>query len=121
MVLGSFNLDRVADPLYEAFISIGLWPPTKHDTVPRTIFDDDNTRHFYDQIAWFLTRTTQRCRGAALRDAGKLLRLHPAHLPRTQPRGGIHENFGPLPALVRIPTGLTCRGFLLALVWPENN
>ena len=25
------------------------------DSVPRTIFDDDKTRHFYDQIAWFST------------------------------------------------------------------
>lgn len=53
MVLGDFNLDRVGDPLYEAFIATGLWPPTELDTVPRTIFDDDRTRHFYDQIAWF--------------------------------------------------------------------
>ena len=32
IVLGDFNLDRIGDPLYEAFI-------------------DDNTRHFYDQLA----------------------------------------------------------------------
>nr|WP_104140636.1 endonuclease/exonuclease/phosphatase family protein [Arthrobacter sp. ZGTC131] len=53
MVLGDFNLDRVGDPLYAAFIATGLWPPTELDKVPRTIFDDDNDRHFYDQIAWF--------------------------------------------------------------------
>lgn len=53
MVLGDFNLDRIGDPLYEAFIATGLWPPTELDTVPRTIFDNDKTRHFYDQIAWF--------------------------------------------------------------------
>lgn len=53
IVLGDFNLDRVGDPLYEAFIATGLWPPTELDKVPRTIFDNDNTRHFYDQIAWF--------------------------------------------------------------------
>jgi endonuclease/exonuclease/phosphatase family metal-dependent hydrolase len=53
MVLGDFNLDRIGDPLYEAFINTGLWPPTELNKVPRTIFDDDNTRHFYDQIAWF--------------------------------------------------------------------
>jgi exonuclease III len=53
MVLGDFNLDRIGDPLYEAFIATGLWPPTQLDTVPRTIFDNDKTQHFYDQIAWF--------------------------------------------------------------------
>ena len=29
IVLGDFNLDRIGDPLYEAFISTGLWPPTE--------------------------------------------------------------------------------------------
>ncbi|MBF6221769.1 endonuclease/exonuclease/phosphatase family protein [Nocardia abscessus] len=53
LVLGDFNLDRIGDPLYEAFVSTGLWPPSELNTVPRTIFDDDNTNHFYDQIAWF--------------------------------------------------------------------
>lgn len=53
MVLGDFNLDRIGDPLYEAFVDTGLWPPTELNTVPRTIFDDDKTKHFYDQIAWF--------------------------------------------------------------------
>jgi hypothetical protein len=52
-VLGDFNLDRIGDPLYEAFISTGLWPPTELNAVPRTIFDDDKTKHFYDQLAWF--------------------------------------------------------------------
>ena len=51
IVLGDFNLDRIGDPFYEAFISTGLWPPTELNAVPRTIFDDDNTRHFYDQLA----------------------------------------------------------------------
>ncbi|MFI7482492.1 endonuclease/exonuclease/phosphatase family protein [Kocuria sp. M1R5S2] len=53
LVLGDFNLDRIGDPLYQAFVSEGLWPPTELNTVPRTIFDDDEARHFYDQIAWF--------------------------------------------------------------------
>jgi exonuclease III len=56
LVLGDFNLDRIGDPLYEAFVSTGLWAPTELDTVPRTIFDNDKTRHFYDQIAWFSER-----------------------------------------------------------------
>lgn len=31
----------------------GLAPPTELDAVPRTIFDNDRSRHFYDQIACF--------------------------------------------------------------------
>ncbi|MCL2317170.1 MAG: endonuclease/exonuclease/phosphatase family protein [Actinomycetia bacterium] len=53
LVLGDFNLDRLGDPLYDAFVSTGLWPPTVLNDVPRTIFDNDRDRHFYDQIAWF--------------------------------------------------------------------
>lgn len=53
LVLGDFNLDRIGDPLFEAFVATGLWPPTELNDVPRTVFDDDRTRHFYDQIAWF--------------------------------------------------------------------
>lgn len=55
LVLGDFNLDRIGDPLYEAFVSTGLWPPPALDQVPRTIFHNDNTKNFYDQIAWFST------------------------------------------------------------------
>jgi endonuclease/exonuclease/phosphatase family metal-dependent hydrolase len=53
LVLGDFNLDRLGDPLYDAFVSTGLWPPEELNDVPRTIFDDDRENHFYDQIAWF--------------------------------------------------------------------
>jgi endonuclease/exonuclease/phosphatase family metal-dependent hydrolase len=53
LVLGDFNLDRRGDPLFAAFLSTGLWPPAELDSVPRTIFDNDKERHFYDQIAWF--------------------------------------------------------------------
>jgi len=52
-VLGDFNLDRLGDPRYNAFVSTGLWPPSVLNDVPRTIFDNDRDRHFYDQIAWF--------------------------------------------------------------------
>ncbi len=55
LVLGDFNLDRVGDPLYEAFLSTGLWPPAALNEVPRTVFDNDKAHHFYDQIAWFTT------------------------------------------------------------------
>lgn len=53
LVLGDFNLDRQGDPLYTAFLSTGLWPPTELGHVPRTVFDDDKENNFYDQIAWF--------------------------------------------------------------------
>jgi endonuclease/exonuclease/phosphatase family metal-dependent hydrolase len=53
LVLGDFNLDRMDDPLFEAFLSTGLWPPAELNDVPRTIFDDDKDHHQYDQIAWF--------------------------------------------------------------------
>jgi len=57
LVLGDFNLDRLGNPLYDAFVSTGLWPPAELDEVPRTIFDDDHDRHFYDQVAWFSAPT----------------------------------------------------------------
>ncbi len=53
MALGDFNIDRRDDPLYEAFVSTGLQPPPELAALPRTIFDDPQTSHFYDQIAWF--------------------------------------------------------------------
>lgn len=59
LVLGDFNLDRLDNPLYEAFVSTGLYPPAELNTVPRTIFDNAKTQHFYDQIAWFSTPTGQ--------------------------------------------------------------
>lgn len=57
LVLGDFNIDRRDDPLFEAFISTGLWPPPALNTVPRTIFNDDKKKNFYDQIAWFSTES----------------------------------------------------------------
>ena len=53
MVLGDFNIDRIDNPLYQALISTGLFTPGDLNSVPRTIFDDDKSKHFYDQIAWF--------------------------------------------------------------------
>src|SRR5690606_10426291 len=55
LVLGDFNTDRIDDPLYEAFLSTGLFPPTQLRDVPRTIFHGDKSGNFYDQIAWFST------------------------------------------------------------------
>jgi len=57
LVLGDFNIDRHGNPLYDAFIETGLFPPPELNDLPRTIFDDDKSAHFYDQIAWFTTNT----------------------------------------------------------------
>jgi endonuclease/exonuclease/phosphatase family metal-dependent hydrolase len=52
IALGDFNIDRADSDAFRAFTSTGLHPPAALNDVPRTIFDDD-TGHFYDQIAWF--------------------------------------------------------------------
>ena len=53
IILGDLNVDREGDPNYEALTSTGLQPPAELKTQPRTIFDTEDDRHFYDQIAWF--------------------------------------------------------------------
>lgn len=56
LVLGDFNLDRLGNPLFDTFVSTGLWPPSELAGIPRTIFQDhDESGNFYDQIAWFST------------------------------------------------------------------
>jgi endonuclease/exonuclease/phosphatase family metal-dependent hydrolase len=54
MTLGDFNIDRANDPLYQAFVASGLTPAPEHVNLPRTLFDDPGSHHFYDQIAWFV-------------------------------------------------------------------
>jgi hypothetical protein len=53
IALGDFNIDRIGDPLYKAFIATGLFVPEELHHQPRTIFDSASKRHHYDQIAWF--------------------------------------------------------------------
>lgn len=56
IVLGDFNIDRMGDELYEAFVEKGLTVPDSLLDQPRTIFhhrDKPETYTFYDQIAWF--------------------------------------------------------------------
>lgn len=53
LALGDFNIDRSGDPLHQAFTSTGLRAPAELNATPRTIFDDSDAGHFYDQIAWF--------------------------------------------------------------------
>jgi endonuclease/exonuclease/phosphatase family metal-dependent hydrolase len=53
IALGDFNTDRKGDARYDAFTSTGLHVPDELDNVDRTVFGNDPTDHFYDQIAWF--------------------------------------------------------------------
>jgi MFS family permease len=53
MALGDFNIDRLGEPLYQAFVATGLTPAPGHVGLPRTIFSDPTKPHFYDQVAWF--------------------------------------------------------------------
>ncbi|MGY2876368.1 endonuclease/exonuclease/phosphatase family metal-dependent hydrolase [Marmoricola sp. URHA0025 HA25] len=53
LALGDFNLEGPGTPLYQAFISTGLFPPGQLSQLPRTIFDSSDHPHHYDQIAWF--------------------------------------------------------------------
>jgi endonuclease/exonuclease/phosphatase family metal-dependent hydrolase len=61
IALGDFNIDRmVDDPNFAAFTSEGLTPPAELLNQPRTIFDTEKKKHFYDQIAWFTRGTTEQ-------------------------------------------------------------
>lgn len=53
LALGDFNLDGPGTPLFQAFVSTGLFPPGQLSQIPRTIFDSSDRPHHYDQIAWF--------------------------------------------------------------------
>ena len=55
-VLGDFNIDRLGDPNWQAFISTGLSAPEELNDVPRTIKRTTGPQAFYDQIAWFTDR-----------------------------------------------------------------
>jgi endonuclease/exonuclease/phosphatase family metal-dependent hydrolase len=59
LTLGDFNVDRRGDPLWEALTAKGLTTPAALNDVPRTIFDDPQSPHFYDQIAWFQENGTR--------------------------------------------------------------
>ena len=53
IALGDFNIDRVDDPNYAAFIHLGLTPPAELLDAPRTVGERRGLNSFYDQIAWF--------------------------------------------------------------------
>ena len=56
IVLADFNIDRLGDPNWQAFISTGLSAPQELNDVPRTIKKTTGPQAFYDQIAWFTDR-----------------------------------------------------------------
>ncbi|NHE59615.1 endonuclease/exonuclease/phosphatase family protein [Cyclobacterium plantarum] len=51
ILLGDFNIDRMGDPRYEAFVSTGITVPEDLWHIRRTLID--NQTKFYSQIAWF--------------------------------------------------------------------
>lgn len=51
--LGDFNVDAIGDANYEALTSTGLRPPPEFASFSRTISDEGDDIHHYDQIAWF--------------------------------------------------------------------
>lgn len=54
IALGDFNIDRLGDPNWKAFVvDYGLSPPDKLLDVPRTVGETQSKHSFYDQIAWF--------------------------------------------------------------------
>jgi len=56
ILTGDFNIDRMGDPLYDAFVGTGLYVPEDLHNLPRTIFareGEPDTEKFYDQLAWF--------------------------------------------------------------------
>jgi len=55
IALGDFNIEKEADPLFQAFTSTGLGVPAELRQAARSIFDTPGQRvnKYFDQIAWF--------------------------------------------------------------------
>ena len=63
IVLGDFNIDkRVNNPLFDAFVSTGLWVPDALRNLTTTL--GEQAKH-YDQIAWFRDDLTLLTQGRA--------------------------------------------------------
>lgn len=63
IAMGDFNIDRMDDPLWQAFTSTGLTVAKDLENAPRSIFADPGkptTGKYYDQIAWFETTRGSR-------------------------------------------------------------
>lgn len=73
LLLGDFNIDRLGDPLFQAFTSTGLAVPEALNAVRRSIFADPAQPmldKFYDQIAWFTQGRAQLINMSLLRAGG---------------------------------------------------
>ena len=54
IALGDFNIDRIDDPNWKAFVvEYDLSPPQELLFIPRTVGDTKSMHSFFDQIAWF--------------------------------------------------------------------
>jgi endonuclease/exonuclease/phosphatase family metal-dependent hydrolase len=51
--LGDFNIDEKDDENFRALTSTGLQPPAELQGLTRTVSDEPDKPHYYDQIAWF--------------------------------------------------------------------
>jgi hypothetical protein len=70
IALGDFNIDRIDDPNWHAFIvEYGLSPPDKLLDVPRTVGQTRGKNSFYDLIAWF-TKGSRSALTLRYHDAG---------------------------------------------------
>jgi hypothetical protein len=85
-----------------------LRPPTELNAILRAIFDDDTTKHFSDQLAWF-SKPDGTCRqqGLSYGQRAGTLRLNSARLPGPEPQRSVLVDLGSLPAVVRVRAGLT--------------
>ncbi|MDA0814962.1 MAG: endonuclease/exonuclease/phosphatase family protein [Chloroflexi bacterium] len=96
IALGDFNIDRVGDPLYEAFVSTGLQVPTELMEAPRSIFGGGK---YYDQIAWFMESTSRTSRADDALPERRLRRLPGSRLPGHAQRSAAVAHLRPLPAV----------------------
>ncbi len=73
IALGDFNIDRIGDPLYEAFTDHGrgLQVPPGLSDAPRTVFGRTaETAKHYDQIAWFAGAGSEPALSMECRESG---------------------------------------------------
>lgn len=83
IALGDFNIDRLDDPNWRAFVvEFGLSPPDKLLNVPRTVGQTPGKNSFYDLVAWF-TKGTRSALTLRYSDAGGF--IWSDHLLRDRP------------------------------------
>lgn len=111
IALGDFNIDRQGDPLWQAFTSTALASPEALNKVPRTVFatpGKPDTAKFYEQIAWFQTRTGVPKLTMPYRSAGYVDFLPYVYTDQPFSKHSISYRVAvrPLPALGRVLTGV---------------